>query len=291
MRVFGDFNNISPELKEKVKQLKPGEFARFKLTESVTFSDPDTKQRFTRYPHRQMWAKATIYDKYAERIVDIGIVAPGGYDAKEKSVTAVITFEFDSPETGIMQLDGNRPMDRELYEFLQLDNRLKDGILEENRDISVQLAFVLMDSKKEAIQRNKIFDLKADAFTYIKNLDAQEARDLAAALNWNYDGDLDEVIAQIKAMADEDPAKFNKFIADPLLKKKAIIRRAIGTMIFYDTVNHAFKWSTGSVLATLERKPNQNEVDALAEWLDTVPNGDKILAQLKKAKASAAAVA
>lgn len=291
MRVFGDFNNISDELKAKVKTLKPGEFARFKLLECVTINDPDTKQKEIRYPHRQMWAKDMIYDEAAGKPVEIGVVANGGYDAREKLVTAVVQFEFNEPKTGFMVLDGTKPVDRELYEFFQLTNKLKDGLLGEHRDSSVQEMFILVDNKKEAIKRNKLFDLKADAFTYIKNLDAQEVRDLAAALNWNYEGDLDELIGQIKSIADEDPVKFNRYIADPLLKKKAIIRRAMGSMITYDALNHSIKWSSGAILANLERKPNQNEVDALAEWIDTVANGDKILTQLKKAKASTAAVA
>lgn len=291
MRVFGDFNNISAELKEKVKTLKPGEFARFKLLEFVTINDPDTKEKTIRYPHRQMWAKDMIYDEFAGMPVEIGVVANGGFNAKEKLVTAVEQFEFNEPKTGITILDGRVPKDRELYEFLQLTNKLKDGILGEHRDGSVQEQFILMDSKKESLQKNKQFALKRDAFVYIGNLDAQEARDFAAGMNWEYEGDLEDIMARINVFADADPVKFNAECVNPLLKKKAIIRKAMGKMISYDPANHAIKWSNGSVLATLERKPDQNEIEAFAEWLDTVANGDKILAQLRNVKKPAPATA
>lgn len=295
MRVIGSFNNISDKLKEQVKQLKPKEYARFKILEVIKITDPDTKQTETRYPHKQLWARDSIFDPYLNDgeggLVDIGVIAIGGVDIKNNIVTKVEQYEFNEHKTGIMVLDGSIAKDREIYEFLQLTNHLKDGVLGEHRDASVQELFVLMDSKKEAQQKNKQFALKRDAFVYIGNLDALEARDFAAGMNWDYEGDMDDIMARINAFADADPVKFNAECVNPLLKKKAIIRKAMGKMITYDPMNHAIKWSNGSVLATLERKPNQNEVEAFAEWLDTVANGDKILAQLRNVKRPAGATA
>lgn len=291
MRVVGEFNKISDELKAKIKPLAAGQFAEYQLLEKVTTTDPVSNKREVRYPHRQWYAHDTIFDAGKGTTVEIGVIAAGGIDHKNNVVTLTEKFEFDRPRDGILVLDGNITLHRELHEFLQLCNHTKDGVLGEDRDRDKEEYYILIDRTKEAKNKNKAFDTKADALIYVRNMDAEDMRNFAAAMNWDYKGDLEEIASQIREFADKDPISFTRAAEDPKTKKKAIIRKAIGIMITEDLTNHRILWRNGTVLATLERKPGQNILDAFAEWLDTVANGDKILDQLRKAKKPAAATA
>lgn len=295
MRVIGSFNNISAELKASLKQLGPKEYAKFKLLEVCRQQDPDTKEIHLSYPHRQIWAKDTIWDPYANDgaggSVDIGVPAAGGVDLKNGIVSKVEWFEFSEHKTGIVILDGSIPMHRDLFEFLQLTNIAGDSILGEHRDSSVEVLFNMIDAKKESRKKNELFNKKADAFTFVRNMKAEDVREFAAAKNWdNWQGDLEVLETQIKEYADADPVGFTRFAEDSTLKKKAIVKKAMGISINYDPANHQIKWPNGAVVASLERKEGQNEIDAFVEWLNTVANGDQILAKLRGAKAKPATV-
>jgi len=291
MRVVGEFNNISDTIKEKIVSLKPGESAEYQLLECVTIQDPVTKQRETRYPHRMLYAKDTIYDPGKESTVDIGVIATGGIDSKNQTVVAVEKYEFTRPRDGILYLDGNRQFDRDLHEHLQITNFTQGGVLDELgcRDASKPYIFRLIDRKKEAKKRSRLFDIKADALVYVRNMDAEDIRDFAASQNWDYKGNLEELEEKVKSLADQDPLSFNEITKDPLLKVKSIVKKAMGVTITYDPSQHRIMWINGSVLATLERKENENELTAFAKWLSTVANGQKILQQVQKKPTPAAA--
>lgn len=293
MRVIGSFNNISDELKAKVKQLEPGQVAKLKFLEVCRQLDPETKEVHVSYPHRQIWAKDTVWDEGANDglggSVEIGVPAAGGFDIKNGTVSKVEYFEFNDYKNGICLLDGSKPMHRELYEFVQLTNMSSDSVLGESRDSSIEKLFTLVDAKKESKKKNELFNKKADAFTFVRNMKADDIREFAAAMNWdNWQGDLDNLESQIKDFADKDPLAFTRFAEDSTLKRKAIVKKAMGTVITYDPSGHQIKWMNGSVLASLERKADQNEVDTFTEWLSTASNGDQILAKLRGAKAKPA---
>lgn len=293
MRVIGSFNNISDVLKDRLKQLEPGQIARIKIIEVCRQQDPETKEVHISYPHRQVWAKDTIWDEGANDglggSVEIGVPSAGGFDLKNGTVSKVEYFEFNDYKNGICLLDGSKPIHRELYEFIQLTNMSGDSLLGDHRDSSIEKLFNLVDAKKESRRKNELFNKKADAFTFVRNMKAEDIREFAAAMNWdNWQGDLDSLESQIKDFADKDPLAFTRFAEDSTLKRKAIIKKAMGSVITYDPAGHQIKWMNGTVLASLERKPNQNEVDAFADWLSAAANGDQILAKLRGAKAKQA---
>lgn len=289
MRVVGEFNNLSDMVKDKIIPLKPGESAEYQLLECVRIQDPQTSKIETRYPHRMWYSRDTIYDPGKETTVDIGVISPGGVDVKTQTVTQVEKYEFDRPRDGILYLSGDILFHRELHEILQLTNHCQDGVMDQLqvRDAAKPYHYKLIDRRKEAKARNKLRDIKADALVYVRNMEAEDMRDFAASMNWDYKGDLDEISEKIGEFADKDPVAFNKVIVDPLQKKKAVIKKAMGTIITYDAMQHRILWANGQVVATLERKANQTEVDAFAEWLSTVANGDKIFQQLRQKKPAA----
>lgn len=286
MRVYGEFNNISDELKALIVPLHPKQYAKYQLIEKIILNDPNPRPGDDkyRYPHRQIWAKDTIFDFGSKKPVDIGVVAPGGYDASTETVIKVEGFEFSEFRTGIMVLDGSISLHRELHEFLQITNMSRNTLLGDFRDSSVEQLFFLIDEKKESMNKNKAHKAKATAMAYAVNMQVDELREYAASKNWNFEADPEILENMVSDFADKYPDKFMAEIENPDAKKKAIIKYALAKgMIAYDPSLHRMLWPNGHVLATLDRKPDTNEVDNFAEWLATVTNGDKILAQLRKA--------
>lgn len=295
MRVIGSFNAISEELRKQIVPLGPNDMIEYQLLEKVTIQDPATGRRETRHPHRQMYAKDTIFDPYlndgAGGMVDIGVPAAAGIDVKNSTVNLCEKFEFERPRDGILALSGRVAFHRELHEYFQICNFLQEGLIGENRDSAHPILFRMIDNKKEARKKTSELKIKRDVFVFVSNMTLEEMRDFAASMNWDeYKSDAEILEAKIGQFSDEFPKAFNDEIQSPLFKKKAIIKRALGTIISYDPTNHSMKWANGGgVIASMERRTGENEVTAFAKWLSTAGNGEKILAQLSKKKQPAPA--
>jgi hypothetical protein len=291
MRVIGAFNNISEKLREQIQPLLPGQYAEYQILDRIRIEDPQTGRIEVRYPHRQLWAKDTITDPYTQEVVEIGVAAAGGVDLKNQQVTKVESYEFNHVGLGIMTLDGKNAVHRELHEYLQICNFIKEGLLGEFRDATAEIIFSYIDKKKEARKKSAIFSAKKEGMVYADSMKPEEMREFAAAMNWEYKADIEEIDAKIKEFIDTKPLEFKREMEDVLLKKKAIIKKAMGVTITYDPAGHRILWANGSgVIATLERKKDENEITAFAKWLSTVANGDKILAQLRSKKQAEAPV-
>jgi len=288
MRVIGSFNAISDQLRTKIIPLGPNDVAEYQLLEKVTVTDPVTNKREVRYPHRQMYAKDSIFDPYLNDggggMVDIGV--PAQINTREKTVELCEKFEFERPRDGIILLSGKIAFHRELHEFFQISNILQDSLLGDHRDSAVPVLIRYIDNKKEARKKNAEMKLKRDVFIYVSSMNDEDMRDFAAAMNWDeYKADQDILEAKISEFSDKEPKAFNDEVTSTLFKRKAAIKKALGVTITYDPVNHAMKWANGAgTIASMERKAGENEVTAFAKWLATAGNGEKIFNAITKKK-------
>lgn len=295
MRVIGEFNNISDELKKQIVPLKPGEYAHYQLTTFQTIPDIQPGTMMRKYRHELIYAKDTIFDPFYKspdashdaapegRAVEIGVPAPDGINLKEKQVTKVLTYEFRDPKGGSIILSGHNLADREMHEFLQLTNRLKDGILAEHRDSSIEAIFVMVNKPKEAKIKNAHFKAKAQALSYVEKMTVDEMREFAAARNWNYKADQVILSQEIYEYAEKNPVQFAEEATSGDLKRKAAIKIALEEgVITFDPNAYKMTWKNGDILAQLERRADRNEIDAFNEWLLTSANGTQIFNQLRK---------
>lgn len=302
LRVVGEFNNISEGLKKLIVPLKPGQFATYKLTSFQKAQDPETREVKTFYRCEQFHAKDTIFDPFYKspdsdpaapaegRTVEIGVPAIGGVDLKEKMVTKVVTYEFNDRVGGLMILSGNNLEDRELHEFLQITNRLENGVLAEHRDSGVEAIYSLQDKAKESKTKNKLMRAKGIAISYVDKMTAEEMREFSASKNWNYRADQEILSAEIYDYAEKYPVEFADEVVSVDLKRKAVIKIALEEgRIMFDPNAYKMMWKNGDTLAQLERKEGRNEIDAFNEWLSHSQNGVKIFGQIKKEKAEASA--
>lgn len=285
MRKYGNFNDISDELKAKLVPLNPGDWVDYQMLPhlKVTTTDPTNGKINSWYPHRQFWAKDSIWDEGKKASVDIGVVASGGVDPKTGIVNAVESYTFDRSPSGALRLSGSNIQHRELHEFLQLSNIVENSALGEHRDKSVQAQFKLMDYKKERkanIQGRKV---KAEALGYAELMDAKEIREFAAGMNWDVKLDIEALTDMVGEYAEKYPADFTEKAVDPLMKIKAVVKMALDSgKITYDPANYKILWANGQTLATLERRQGKTELDAFADWIQSSATGQKVLEQLRK---------
>lgn len=287
MKVYGDFNNISDELKAKIVPLKPGDWVDYQMLPKfrVTVNYPMALGGKTEhwYPHKMFWARDSIWDTGKQAPVNIGVVAPGGVDPKTGLVTIVESFEFERSPAGTIRLSGDNIMHRELHEFLQLTNLSENSVLGPDRDASIDPEFKLMDYKKERKAKTEKRKVKAEAMQYAELMDAAEIREFAAGMGWNPKLDMETLTDMVGEYAETEPADFTSKAVDPLMKVKAVAKLAMEAgKISFDPANYKILWANGQTLATLERREGKTELDAFADWIQTSTNGPKVLEQLRK---------
>ena len=76
-------------------------------------------------------------------------------------------------------------------------------------------------------------------------------------------------------IAEKSPEFFKKFIDDPKLESKAVIRRALdANVIAYIPVENKFTWTAnGATIAMLERTEDGAYIEQLADWFMSHKNG------------------
>jgi hypothetical protein len=283
MRVIGEFNNISPDLKKQIHVLKPGERVIYQILEHKIVEDPDTGRKEVFYTKRQFYAKDTIWDEgstKSDKMVDIGI-----QDRIDKDgIRWCKTFDFDNPFDGTLHLSGDKIEHRELHEIMQLMNCNETSILGEHRNKSVEVLFKQLDKVKEAKGRNKIRQQKAVAMAHIENMTAQEVREFAAGQNWNIHLPLEELTDMVGEFAEKDPVMFADIVMSEDTKRKAAIKFALDKgVLSYDDQTSKMTWGNGTgEIVILDKKPGKTVLELFNDWLIEQPNGDKILSQIRR---------
>jgi hypothetical protein len=111
---------------------------------------------------------------------------------------------FTKAQAGTITLDGGRPEDMKMYEYLELCNYNASNPA---RDTSVHALFKRQDYKKDKADERARRSLLVDALTASKKLTAVETRKLAVALNIAAE-DQDEIAIRIEEFAEKNPTKF-----------------------------------------------------------------------------------
>jgi hypothetical protein len=308
MTEVGSINKLSEQLKKLIQPLRPGEFAMWQRTVSHKGNEltrDNTKKEFRVYPHNEIYAKDSIYDPWKDGVeigedgkevgiggqVDIGIPDKDGIDHAKKEIRTYRKFIFErSLHGGTVALDGKLPLHRELHEFFQISNINMEPVQGKKfRNPEIDVLLYLVNQKSESVKKNQLFKIKTDVLTHVGLMTVEQMREFAAGKNWDYNTDPETLAAMHMEYADKEPLKFNEDLQDPNMRKKALIKYALmENRIHFDPVQYQMKWPDGSVLATLERVKDKNEIDCFLAWVNTVSNGDKIMQQLnRKAKAIA----
>lgn len=275
MKVVGDFNNISKELRPVLP--KKGTVVKYQFL--IGQPDFENPKKLNYPPSFRVPTKDRIYDPGQNDFVDIG-VTPIKQKDKEGNETYRTKAFYLRGGQGLLALTIGKIEDDEMFEFLELSNlnRSNDG-----RDTSVLPLFYKIDETKDAADRKKVRDKLTSALVYVSNMKDAEKRAFAAGMAWNEQAEIEMIEDQIGEYARAYPGKFIEFVDSPQLADKSMIKLGITKgIIKYDVATHKILWGdTENTIAILERKDGTTYVDNFFDWMKN-SKGNTIMDSIRK---------
>lgn len=284
LKAIKDFNNLSPELRKRLNEDRAnvGKVVKYKFYIAKKNPDAQNTGGELLYPALYTLTPVTyvIMDPGDQLPKNIGLAK--GLDQSRLPYEEVIIGRVTIPERfcAILSLDLTKIEHIELFEYLEMHPKMEGGKF---RDKNIPAMCVRVDELKEAKTKLARRELRSQALTVATRMGEPEVRDFAAAMNWNELDDLDFLREKLTALADTDPEFFRKFIEDPRMEYKAIIRRAIdANVISWLPVEAKFTWtSNGSTIAMLERSEGDKYFEQMADWLMVGKNGAESYKKIK----------
>lgn len=276
MKIVGDFNNISKEIRPKLP--KPGTVVKYQF--DIGQPDFENPKKLNYPPSFRVPTSDRIYDSGKNEFVDIG-VAPVKQKDKEGNESFRTKAFYLRGGQGLLGLTIGKIDDDEMFEFLELCNRNGSN---ENRDTSVLPLFHKIDESKDASDRKKVRSKLTSALVYVENMSDADKRSFAAAMAWNETADMEILDDQIGEYARTYPTKFIDFVNDPEIADKAMIKLAVTKgVIKYDVSTHKILWGdTGNTIAVLERQDGKTYVDNFFDWAKTGMKGNDVMSSIRK---------
>lgn len=278
------YNKLSPELRVRLNKEREivGDFVKYKFY--IAKKNPDAQHAADGeyiYPATYTLTPVTynILDPGDSKYKLIGL-ATGIATYGEIEEVTLERISIPGRFAGILTLDLKYMEHRAMFEFLQMHPKLEGGMF---RDKNIPAMLARVDDLKEAKTKLKQKELRSTALMVATRMQEKEVRDFSAAMNWNELEDLDMLRDKLTEIADKDPLFFQKFIDDPLLESKAVVRRALdANIIAWIPVENKFVWvSNGSTIAMLERGEGEEYMDKMAHWFRAHKNGDEVYKKMK----------
>ena len=147
----------------------------------------------------------------------------------------------------------------------------------------------MIDTEKAAKKTIKAMDELTKALVLATNMNLTEKKEVAASLNWAFELTDEMLTAKILDLARNEPVTFNKLVADPETKMKAVIKQASDNgVIKYDGATSKVMYGTTDVvIAVLDKRPGTLWLDLFAEHLMKHKDGTKQFDNIKKQLKSA----
>ena len=281
MKKVGVYNNLPASI--KVEPLKRGTTKLYRLINySVDNTDPAR-------PNRRVWPKAIkiptldrILDPETNDVIPIGVVNTVDRDGNP----SINTFWVRGMENdGYFLLNGDSIQDQYYHWYFSLTNYNRSNA---RRDSSIEPLFEVVDAPGDAKKELKKLDIELEALLYVRDMSAQDVKNLAASLAWNEKEDIDILRNMAKDLAKKDAIAFNKLVTNKDMEMKAFIKRAkdAGAIVF-DSKQNKLSWAiTNETIATFPRVEGVNWLSQAADWIKTAKNGEQTLAAIKKSLAN-----
>lgn len=279
------YNNLSPELRARINKDREivGDTVKYKFY--IAKKNPDGQRLAAGeylYPAVYTLSPVTynILDP-GDKIYKLIGMATGITKYGEAEEVTMARVSVTERQAGILTLDLKTMEHAAAFEYLQMHPKFEGGMF---RDKNIPAMFARVDDLKEARTKLKQRELRSTALQFATRMQEKDVRDFAAAMNWNELEDLDMLRDKLTDLADKDPVFFQKFIDDPLLESKAVVRRALdANIIAWIPVENKFVWvSNGTTIAMLERGEGDEYMDKMAHWFRAHKNGDEVYKKMKQ---------
>jgi hypothetical protein len=269
MKVFGDFNKLSPEAKPP--KLKKGQAVIFKLLKSP--DDPDNPGKITYPIATRIKTMFRVLDKGTNEFVDVGLIK--GLDKEKNPIPGAANY-FD--ESGVKILVGGNVAQEELYEIMWLSP--ENASNPEREDTGIEPKYKMVDTVKDSNARIAKRSVRLEAMTYASGLTEAESRQLAAALGWDETAEPKVIQDMIEDFAEKKPQDFVDFVENKdQVKNRSLAKKAETLGILkYDHATKRMLWgASNQPIATLEVQDGKTYHEAFADWLLTAKDGGKTL--------------
>lgn len=283
---FNGYNNLSDTLRKQLEEDRKlaGKVAIYKFY--IARKNPDSTNYNGEYIYPAIYSLTPVTfdvtdpgDRLPKKIgMTDGQIKTG---TGERDVeTKFQRIEIEGQALAILKLDLENEADITKFEYLELHPKFEGGRF---RDKNIPALFARVDELKEAKTRLRFKELRSTALMVASRLSEQEVRDFSAAMNWNELEDLDILKDRLTELADKDPDFFKKFIDDPSLEHKAVLRRALdANVIAWIPVENKFTWvSNGATIAMLDRTEGDKYFDKMSDWIVTAKNGAEVFKKIK----------
>lgn len=258
-----DFNNISAELKSKLKNLAPGESVTFELLQAE-------KDHLTGRPlyggARTIPGRDRIRD--GETVVEIGVVDKTTATLDGVKVRCKKKVFTGGGENGTVParftLNGDNVDDNEWYKFFQLCNFNASN---PNAAPSVPKLIKEIDFAAEAKQRGKYRKALTEAMTSVESMENETILMMAASMNYDITKPVSVLREDLGSFAQANPQAFLDKRDDKRTQIMAEMKIAEQNgFLAYDMAKHSLKDKNGVLLVTLDRIEGQN-------WMETFADG------------------
>lgn len=287
LQPFKGFNELSDPLRKTLAEEAKATGRHPKYKFFIARRNPDQELKTGGeylYPGLYTLSPVTfsITDKGDQKYKSIGLTegeiktGPGQNDVETRFKRVTLPENY----LGILSLDLQEAEDRAVFDYLELHPKNENGLY---RDKNIPAMFTRVDELKEARTRLKHKEMRSSALMVASRLTEPEIRNFTAAMNWNELEDLDVLRDRITEMADKDPEFFRKFIDDPTIESKAVLRRAVdANVIAWIPVENKFVWvSNGSTIAMLDRTEGDQYFERMSDWFLVSKNGPETFKKIK----------
>lgn len=280
LRKVGSFNDLPESVIKSIAPLQVGQVAVYQLlngTENPLPKNDQYRKADMIYPFSVRIPTRCQIRLDDGRYVDIGVVQ----DVKDEDVTRTkLLVVRGNDNNGLFHVTGGDSTTEQFYQYLELSQHNQNSPY---RDKDLPALYKRVDELAEA---NDVLDRGSaiqKATTIVDAMNVGEIRQAAAARNWSSTDDPKVLKAKLMKLAIEDPEGFLKFAGDDTKQYKALVKRALElSLISYSPVENKFNWSNGQALATLSRVDGKDELDGIADWINTHTNGPAVYEKLKK---------
>jgi hypothetical protein len=305
MKQAGHYNKLTPFFEEYLAEhrLKEGELRHYQAKwgkpnldisiEILSIRQEQQKEHETFYNNSQIPTKDIIKCPKTGKNVEIGWI-----DIGDEGKPVLKYFYPGSGQMGNFRfngrwtLNGDNPEDVELDEYLLLCS-YREGISWRNK--SKDVMYEVKDFKAESKNKNAARDNRRKAMNlaaaYREQDNLQGARDIAASLNWRYhkDEESDILYDALEAYAESHSQDFLTLLSSPLTEIKTSIKQAIDNGFLKYDLHKGTMYQGASALASFSSNDHTFDyLTAFAEWIQTSPNGMKVLEGIKKKNKTAA---
>jgi len=283
----GEYNNLTPQMQDKVTPLKKGDFVTYRLPVPL-FQDnirDNEGNLIYKKNNTYTWAQS-VQIPTQDEILDtdgtykkIGVIR--NYNPKTEEYD-FFPFTVQAQSEGYFTVNSGHTESERFYPFFELTdfNGSKP-----NRDTSKPIYFYRVDQKADARTKARQIDTLTEELVYVKDATKEELLTFAYALLWDIGGkEVEDIRNDLKVYVRENEGKLTELFKNKdSLANKALIQQGINAgIVQYNALENKFVYTkTGKDIATFTRIEDKDPVDQFADWIATHKDGDKTKQAIK----------